>query len=510
LSALELLGSTVREARARRFGLVTVLVVGGVILGVALRVWILASSAGALDGDEAVVGLMARHVLDGQVPTFYWGQSYGGTQETLVTAVLFWVFGEGSVVLKTVPILFWAGAALFVWRVGRRILGEPQARIAAVVFWISPAYFVWKSTKAHGFYGAGLVFGLWATLATLRLHERITRADLASFGLAAGLGWWATPESAILTVPALVWLLWTRPAVLRRAFVAAAGFLVGSLPWWLYNVRHNWAALWSAPASTSRIGRIGRLHDLLTSTLPTAIGVRLPFSLTWVPDLAVGGAVYALALAGFACLLVRRRERIGLPLLAALVFPLIYVASPYSWLATEPRYLTLLSPSLVLLLVSLASTRLRLLAVAVATAALSVAGLALMVSRNLAAMDTPLGLPADFRPLLKTLAANHVERVWASYWIAYRITFESDERIIAALPSSARYVLDRGEVHPADLAQIARQGRYAFYQLTVARARKTALVFAPRETVEDNARPVLRRAGYRLIRTDGLDVWLHP
>jgi len=48
---------------------------------------------------------MARHVLHGEPTTFYWGQSYGGTQETLVTAALFWMFGAGTLVLKTVPIL---------------------------------------------------------------------------------------------------------------------------------------------------------------------------------------------------------------------------------------------------------------------------------------------------------------------------------------------------------------------------------------------------------------------
>ena len=45
------------------------------------------------DSDEAIVGLMARHVLDGELTTFFWRQAYGGSQEAILTAPLFWVVG---------------------------------------------------------------------------------------------------------------------------------------------------------------------------------------------------------------------------------------------------------------------------------------------------------------------------------------------------------------------------------------------------------------------------------
>ena len=55
-------------------------------------------------------------------------------------------------------------AAVLVWRVGRRTVGEPAARIGAALFWIWPPFLVWWSTKARGFYGSGLVLGLAALL----------------------------------------------------------------------------------------------------------------------------------------------------------------------------------------------------------------------------------------------------------------------------------------------------------------------------------------------------------
>lgn len=133
------------------------LVAGGAVVGIGLRIWVLASPVGALDADEAVWGLMARHVLDGELTTFFWGQAYGGTQETLLTALVFAAAAPSVFALRVVPIAFFAVAAVLVWLVGRRVVSEPAARLAAVAFWIWPSYVVWKSTRAHGFYGAALV-----------------------------------------------------------------------------------------------------------------------------------------------------------------------------------------------------------------------------------------------------------------------------------------------------------------------------------------------------------------
>ena len=61
--------------------------------GLALRIWVHRGVMGTPDSDEAVWGLMARHVLHGEFTTFVWGSPYGGTQEVLLTAPLVWVFG---------------------------------------------------------------------------------------------------------------------------------------------------------------------------------------------------------------------------------------------------------------------------------------------------------------------------------------------------------------------------------------------------------------------------------
>jgi ABC-type uncharacterized transport system permease subunit len=147
------------------------LVAGGMAVAVGLRIWVLTSPLGGLDADEAVWGLMARHVLHGELPVFFWSQSYGGTQETLLTAGLFEIGGTSVAALRAVPLALFACACVLVWRVGLRTIGEPGAAVAAALFAVWPAYLVWKSTRAHGFYGAALVCGLGAPRADEQSHQ---------------------------------------------------------------------------------------------------------------------------------------------------------------------------------------------------------------------------------------------------------------------------------------------------------------------------------------------------
>src|SRR5207245_2555987 len=63
---------------------------------------------------------------------------------------------------------------------------------------------------------------------------------------------------------------------------------------------------------------------------------------------------------------------------------------------------------------------------------LSLAGLLTMRDQGLyAPLDQDVRVPSDLSPLLETLHAHHVDRVFADYWLAYRLSFETDEHIIA-------------------------------------------------------------------------------
>jgi 4-amino-4-deoxy-L-arabinose transferase-like glycosyltransferase len=426
------------------------LVVLGVLTGLGLRIWVLASPLGALDADEAVSGLMARHALDGDFSVFFWGQTYGGSQETLLAALVFALFGSGAVALKLVTLSLYALSAVLVWAVGRRTVGEPAAVVGALLFWISPAYLVYWSTKALPTYGFGLTCALVVVLLALRLRQRDSRLDAAGLGFALGLGWWATPQVALFTVPVLAWLLWLRPAVYRLGWAVVPAFLVGASPWFAWNARNGWASLDAEAVAGAGTTYLERFGDFFRYVLPTWLGLRVPFSLDWLVGAPLGIVLLGLSLAGLGVLFFRRPRGLGSLLLVAAAFPFLYAYSSYTYYVDEPRYLVTVAPVPALLLGWLAMRRRTTLIVIPIVAALAVVGLVQMRRDDLYA---PLALPRDLSPLLDALEREDADRVLASYWLAYRISFESRERVIATSTGFVRYQphdrLVRAERYPA-------------------------------------------------------------
>jgi 4-amino-4-deoxy-L-arabinose transferase-like glycosyltransferase len=482
------------------------LAAGGAAAGIALRVWALLLPQGAVDADEAVVGLQTRGILHGVFPVFFPGQGYGGTQEAFLAAPLVAVFGLGPIPLRLVVIALWAASALLVWRIGRHVLDERRAVLAAVLFWVWPAYFDWKSTRAHGFYGAELFLGLATLLLVIRLAERVTRRDLVLLGLSLGCGLWASPQVAIVALPALGWLVWRRRAVVRGWPYVLAAALLGGLPWLLGNVRHDWYSLHPGRNEGSWTAH---LHNLVVSTLPEALGLRLPWSFEWLGGAIVGYLVYAALAAGFVWLLARHRRRLSLFLLICVLLPVFYFVSPYTWLQSEPRYLTLVLPVFAVLIAAGLTTPVRATAALAVALALTVSGLVELDRHDVVAFRTEgTAVPSSIDPVLSTLRAHGLHYAFASYWIAWRITFESDTKLIGAKAAYANPIARGGRVYPGDPHDDL--GIDPTYYLEAEKHRDVAHVFVRGGDVEPKVSGLLRRTGYERIVSDGFDVWVPP
>lgn len=442
------------------------------VAGVLLRAWIFTSDVGRADADEAVVGLMAGDVLDGNFEAFFWGQEYGGAQEAFVVAGLLAVGLPDLVALKAAPMLLFAGAAVLVWRIARRLLpdrddphrdqangadetdgadanglgkgsNEWAARVAGALFWATPAGGVWMSTKERGFYGVSLVVGLLAVLLALRLDERWTTRDAVALGAVAGAGWYASPQAGYLVIPAVVWLA---VRVLRRGewravgrsapWMAAAG-VVAAAPWLVANAGTGFASL-STPPGFPGTGHLERLELFFRRGLPVALGARSAVVPAWIAA-PFGQALYLACLGASVAavvLAVRKRARLGawaLVIGGVLLYPMLFAFFPSSFTVNDARYVTLLMP-LVALLAAMAVARLAVplsVALVAGVLAVSVVGVADTVD----AEGTP-GLwdvsPGDAGPLVAALRDRDVDLVFADYWIAHRLAFETDERVIAS------------------------------------------------------------------------------
>jgi hypothetical protein len=429
-SALEASRASSRERVLRRL-----LVVVGIAFGVGIRVWTLRAPllGGYFDSDEAVPGLMARHFVRGEWSTFYWGQPYGGTAEVALVAALFAIVGSGVLALRSIPIALYALAALLVWRVGRRTIGEPGASVASVLFWISPAYLVFRSTREYGYQGVLLVLGLVILLLALRLAQRPTRRDAALLGLAVGLAWWTSIQSALVALPALVWLAWCQRRAWRLGWLIALTACVGALPWIRWNIQNHWASL-HVEATPPHMDYGFRLGHFFTDGLPMSLGFRVPFLLDWLPSPAIGKIAFAAVGAALVALLFRRLRRLELIAAVALPYPFLYALSSFAAYRLEPRYLLLLAPLLALLLGALLKD------VRAAAVGLAIAGvLAVVALERDAEHAAVVAAPPRLGPLLRTLEREHVQRAWADYWIAYRVTFMTRERIVVAPTSADRY-----------------------------------------------------------------------
>ena len=482
----------VRARRATAAVHWTWLLVGAaVVFGAALRVWILSSPLGVLESDEAIVGLMARHAQHGEFKVFYWLSLYGGTQEALLTAAVFAVTGSSVVVLKLVPLAIFAAAGVLTWRVGLRTVGPNAARVGTALYWIWPPYFVWWTTKARAYYATGLLCGTIALLFILRLRERDSRVDAVVLGFTLGFGVWATEQSLLIPLPALAWLAWRRLAAFRLAPYAVAGAIVGAAPWLAWNAAHGGDAIVPPSVAGAHSTYGSRLWELFASVLPTWLGLRLPYSLDWLFPRALGVALLVLALGAFAYGVVRRRRETEPLFAVALLFPFLYAATPFTYFRAEPRYLVFLAPVPALLLGRAVARRPALATAALVLAgALSLYGLVRFERQGLyRSLAQDVRVPDDMQPLIRMLEREHATRVLANYWIAYRLDFESREKITA---TSTGFV------------------RYEPYDREVRRSAYPARVYVEGSGVERRARPELLGRGYRAHRAGGFVAYVHP
>lgn len=489
---------TARARQPRPAGILGRLgIVGVVLVGLFLRIWILGREPWS--SPTAIPGLMAQQILHGHFYAFYWGQNYGGV-EPYVAAVMFALFGQSNFTLGLTPIVLDAIAAVLVWRIGRRLFGSKVGVGAGLLFWIWPEAYIFESTLEYGFRFVTLVCGLAVMLTAIRIAQRtepirwpwsfsaaaveapsqsvvVCRLDWLALGLFAGLGWWGSPEVTYYVVPAvgfLGWRLLKGRIEFRRDLLALAvgGAVVGALPWLWANAQSGLGSLRHVQGKTGG-SYLDHLSTLFTHVTPIVLGLRLtanyddvrqffvpgsggflvgtngPIWATLIGELAYAAAVVAVL--AWIVVLLRRKQALVL-VAAALLFPFLYASSPFAFDWQDGRYGLFLAPILSLLVVSGAHAaferwgkpRLAIPLTIVAALALTlVAAAQLSPFTPISANESRTGWlswNADPNPgplrLVSSLEAAHLDHVWAGYYVAVMLDWESHGAITA---SNARY-----------------------------------------------------------------------
>lgn len=454
-----------------------------VVAALALRLVVLATDSVPFNSDEAVVALMARHTLQGEWPTFFYGQSYMGSLDAALIAAAFATLGQSVLVIRLVQSALFLGIVITSYLVGVRILDDRwKAGTAALLVAVPAVLTSTYTTATLGGYGEILLLG---NLVLLTGHAAVTdRAHdwraWAALGAAAGLGFWTSALIGVYLLPVGVLIiaqLWTslrsrsrqdgvHRSLWRGTLLALACFALFGSPWWWHNLTHGWSAMKFLLTGTEESGiGIGtvplpvRLVGMLLLGLPALLGMRFPWADSYLLlPLAVPILAVFVAALSFGFLQLRQQRDPGRSVLAGMIiaFAALFLLSRFGTDATGRYFLPLVVPLALWtadLLGQIRSTR----PWAANLVLVYLLGFNL-VGHGLAIGQRPPGLTTQFDPsnrfdnqhdeeLISFLHQIGCTRGYANYFVAFRIAFLSHETVI--LSSQLPYKPDLS-YNPAD------------------------------------------------------------
>jgi 4-amino-4-deoxy-L-arabinose transferase-like glycosyltransferase len=527
--------------RARSASLALRLPAAVLLLGALVRLGLLAAGVLPFNSDEAIVGLMARHILQGERPLFFYGQAYLGSLDAWLVAGAFAVLGQSVLVIRLVQVLLFLGTLATTYALAQRIYRSPWVAGAACVFLAVPAVLVTLyTTVSLGGYGEVLLIGnlvLLLALYALDLAPGPARSrELGAWlllGLLGGFGFWAFPLIVVYLIPIGVYILvtlWRTPGRLAAAVVlSAGGFAVGAAPWIWYAANHGLItvlestglAVAGASPGNPVFSAFGHLFNFLLFGLTVIWGMRPPWSARF---LALPLIPFVLAF--HAAILIYAFQRLGRRgdqatpgrwlLMGVLVCVVLgFVLTPFGADPSGRYFLPMAVPLALFTADALHWLRLRRKRRSVwrkwfgQTLALGLVAFNWWGTVQSAA-DFPPGLTTQFdavaqvdqrrlSELIEFLRANGEPRGYTNYWITYPLAFESHEDLI---------FVPRLPYH-ADLRYSARDDRYAPYDEQVAASERVAYITSRNPALNARLKSGLYRLGvkYREQQIGDFDVF---
>jgi len=304
------------------------------------------------DGDECILGLMAKHLAEGRnFPLFFYGQDYGlSIVEASAAAAIFLIVGVAAIPLKLAMLAVWIAGVCLYFLAFARTLGPTRMFWIVLLLVCMPAWAV-SSMKAW----SGYVTAFSATGAIFYL---LTRGDLSPPAWAAAGGltaivYLSQPSwlPGLLPVVAIVLLSSRRPAA---TFSCLGGMTIVLLAIGVLKlvVIGNAAPSWSRPAAGNAdlIGSIAPLLKQLYLNMTGSYYLAVP--------IAAGPSTTAVAIIWLAILTFCTASQIHriatgrYDFWAHVLFIAVISTLVANWLLLEsrhPRYLLSLNAPLVLL-----------------------------------------------------------------------------------------------------------------------------------------------------------------
>ncbi|MDH5506984.1 MAG: glycosyltransferase family 39 protein [Anaerolineae bacterium] len=464
-----------------------IILIAALLLAAGIKLWLFLSSAVPFNGDEAVGAVMARHILEGARPVFFYGQAYMGSNYAYLIAAGFALFGQKVGVMRFIEAVLYLIYMLTVWGIGRRFFKDKWvADIAVVLAAVPPLLVTTYTTVYFGTYGETLILGNVILLLGYEViygKYRDSKAPWLLLGAVSGFAFWNLGMAGVYILPVAAIGLWKLKWKPWMSYgLCAVGFVVGSMPWWLYNFNHEWAA-WLAltEASLGPVTTGQRIFGLIFFGIPAVLGLRPPWTATYLPwpvvflwvYLFLGATIYMIKGEKSGETIMNPGSR-GLLMLLTLVFCGFFAFSHYGVDATGRFFLPLYLPVNLFLAAFIAAARRQkpAFAMIILAAALGLNGYATWLASN-----SEERITTQFDPiaqidnqhdaaLIAFLDEEGELRGYSNYWVSYRLAFLSGERLIFAARIPYR----------ADLSYTTRDDRYPAYTELVEKSGQTAYI----------------------------------
>ena len=464
------------------------LVVSAAIALVLLRSFVFLCYEQNFDSDQAIVGLMAKHLSEFRAfPLFFYGQNYMLGVEAWIAVPFFWLGGPTVTMLRT-PLLL-INIAVVLLLIKLLIDGGLQPGLALAAALPLAGCGPVAAAQLMTVLGASVEPLLYVIVLWLCRRRPVLFGVLLCVGA-------LHREFTMFAVPAIALLLWLDhrriewPAIARSAAALAITWIAIDQLKRHVNIAGPGAELASGAAGSLaleavQVGRLlsfhpaiyfARLHLLLTQGMPDLFGARsLPLFVggIWgegsVGSVAAGlclAAALGLSAARLAWLVATKRtHNVRFPVFLLLVsIEAIIAYGLHGGTAIEPR--TELNYVLLALLFPVAllgayfqlepDARGRWIAIAL------VAGWLLpTVGDNIRVANQYIRTPPEdaHRVLADYLTRHRIKYAWAGYWDSYRVTFLTKERTIVASTETVRIpgYQSRVELNRPNAARIIRQ-----------------------------------------------------
>ncbi len=248
------------------------------LLALVIRIWLTVRTHGTLDGDEALLGIQAEHILQGARPIYFYGIPYFGSLEAYVVALLFAIFGPSVAALRAETTAFSLVLVCVTWWLASLLAKAAHlphyarkcfTSVAALVAALPPLYDGIVELRTGGGWIESFVLMLLLLISAYRLtsrwHEKASNRELAlrwaGIGFIVGFAMWIYPLVSVSILAAALWIIIDRFAEIIKqvrasepiltaiarslkelllAVIAIPACVIGFTPGIIWGATHQW------------------------------------------------------------------------------------------------------------------------------------------------------------------------------------------------------------------------------------------------------------------------------